>query len=140
MHFSVVFKNATPHPAEVELARRRRGPVAGDCALGTDEWANFLNYGTIGTIALFPRTPAARGKLLNLISKCPARCNACRHLPRRRVPCRGTSYIGYTSSLVGICHLIYHLHNNTYLLTTLLVFIVTPNAFAFESSCRTYVM
>ena len=31
----------------------------------------------------------------------------------RRVACRGTSYIGYTPSLVGICHLIYHLHNNT---------------------------
>lgn len=42
----------------------------GDCALGTDEWANFLNYG-IGTIALFPWIPAAPGKLWNLIPKRP---------------------------------------------------------------------
>lgn len=42
----------------------------GDCVLGTDEWANFLNYG-IGTIALFPWIPAAPGKLWNLIPKRP---------------------------------------------------------------------
>lgn len=55
------------------LFSRTRGifrSVDGDCALGTDEWTNFLNYG-IGTIALFPRIPAAPGKLWNLIPKRP---------------------------------------------------------------------
>lgn len=49
---------------------RRDAVGDGDCALGADEWANFLNYG-IGTIALFPRIPAAPGKLWNLIPKRP---------------------------------------------------------------------
>lgn len=55
------------------LFSRTRGifrSVDGDCALGTNEWTNFLNYG-IGTIALFPRIPAAPGKLWNLIPKRP---------------------------------------------------------------------
>lgn len=66
------------------LFLRTRGifrSVDGDCALGTDEWTNFLNYG-IGTIALFPRIPAAPGKLWNLIPKRPWRRDARCHLRR----------------------------------------------------------
>ena len=82
--FSVVFKNGTASCGT--SWRRRRETVAGDCALGADEWANFLNYG-IGTIALFPRTPAAPGKLLNLISKCLGDATrAAIRLALRRVP------------------------------------------------------
>lgn len=97
--------------------RRRRGDGRRWLRPGHRRMGQLFKLWNNRNNCIIPADPSCPGEIIELNFKVSCTMQRVPPFASRRASCRGTSYIGYTSSLVGICHLIYHLHNNTYLLT-----------------------